>query len=78
MIIILFILLIGGFFGFAILLAGIALHAMGNAKKQARLIMEGAGATDKEINRIKKILSTAQNDTEAAYLWRKLEELNSK
>jgi len=78
MIIVLFILLIGGFFGFAILMAGIALHVRGNAKKRARLILDGAKTTDKEINKIKKILSVATNDVEAAHLWHKLEELNQK
>ena len=75
MIIVLFILLVG-FFGFAILMAGIVLHVRGNAKKQARLIIDGATSTPKEITKIQKILSVATNDTEASYLWRKLEELN--
>ena len=75
MIIVLIIILLGGFFLVAFLLAGVVLHAQGKAKKQARAILAGETVSPKQLKRIKQTLSVIKNDTEAAYLWHKLEEL---
>jgi len=75
MVIVLIILLLGGFFLVAFLLAGVVLHAQGKAKKQARAILTGATVSPKELKRIKQTLSVTKNDTEATHLWHKLEEL---
>lgn len=75
MIIVLVILLIGGFFAVAFLLAGVVLHSQGKAKKQARAILGGETVLPKELKRIKRTLAVTRNDTESTYLWNKLEEL---
>jgi len=78
MIIFLIILLIGGFFGVAILFASMVVHARSKAKIQARAILDGGEASPKKLKQIKGILATARNDTEAIYLWQKLEEFKLK
>ena len=48
------------------------------AKKEARIIMDGGAERNaKRIRGIKQVLSAANNDVEATYLWHELEKLNS-
>ncbi len=62
--------------GFAVPIAIIIITQQSGAKKEAKkMLAQGKIVNQREFKRVSRILSTIQNDLEAADLWKKLQEL---
>ncbi len=65
--------------GLAVPIAIMIVGQQSGAKKEARkMLAVGKVTSDREFRRISRILSTTQNDLEAADLWKKLQELKAR